>query len=81
MVDLQGESVDFIIWAEHYVSQLDPLHAEPRDPEFEHERTFQVGADDKRLQEELQRLSGHAWESSLKLAAENDDDLEVDDDD
>jgi hypothetical protein len=66
-VDLQGQPTDFIRWAEHYVNQLDPLHAEPRDPDFAHERTFQVGADEKRAQEELQRLFGHAWEQASEL--------------
>ena len=66
-VDLQGERIDFLTWAEHYVNQLDPLHPEARDPDFAHERTFQYGADEKHLQEELHRLSGHAWDSSLKL--------------
>jgi hypothetical protein len=67
-VDLQGQPTDFIRWAEHYVNQLDPLHPEPRGPDFAHERTFQVGADEKRAQEELQRLLGHTCEHGLKLA-------------
>ena len=71
-VDLQGKPTDFLAWAEHYVNQLDPLYAEPRDPDFAHERTFQVGADEKRLQEELQRLSGHTWERASKLLARTD---------
>ena len=59
--------MDFLEFAEHYVNQLDPLHPAPRDPDFAHERTFQYGADDKRLQEELQRFSGHTWERASKL--------------
>jgi len=51
---------------------MDPLSAEPRDPDFAHERTFQPGAGGKRLQEELQRLSGHAWErASKRLSAQS----------
>jgi hypothetical protein len=82
-VDLQDQPTDFIRWAEHYVNQLDPLHPEPRDPAFAHQRTFQVGADERRAQEELQRLFGHAWERASKLVAEpteSDDDLDDDED-
>ena len=68
--ELQGKPTDFLAWADHYVNQLDPLHPEPRDPDFAHERTFQYGADEKRLQEELHRLSGHAWERASKLITE-----------
>ena len=69
LVKVDDREVDFLAWAEHYVNQLDPLHPEARDPDFAHERTFQYGADDKRLQEELQRLSGHAWERAQKMIA------------
>ena len=64
LVKVDDREVDFLAWAEHYVNQLDPLHPDPREPDFANERTFQYGADDKRLQEELQRLSGHAWDSA-----------------
>lgn len=66
-VDLQGQSIDFLAWAEHYVDQLDPLHPEPRDPDFVHERDIYHRAEEKRFTEELQRLLGHAWEHSTKL--------------
>ena len=66
--DLCGEPVDFLDWAERYVNQLDPLHPEPRDADFQHERDFYYHSDEKRLTEELQRLFGHAWEHSRKLA-------------
>jgi hypothetical protein len=61
-VDRQGQPIDFLTWAEHYVNQLDPLHADPHDDDFAHERSFQYGSEDKRLREELERLSGHTWE-------------------
>ena len=89
-VDADGFSVkvddrefEFISWAEHYVSQMDPLHPEPHDPDLQYERTFQYGADEKRMEEEQQRLSGHAWENTLKLVAEStdtDDEPDIDDD-
>ncbi len=72
-VDLQGQPIDVIRWAEHYVHQLDPLHPEPHDPDFAHERSWQYGADEKRAQEELQRLVGHTWERALKLTAQRTD--------
>ena len=69
-VDLLGTPTDFLSWAERYVNQLDPLQPEARDPVFAHERSFQYGADDKRMQDELQRLLGHTWEHASKLVAE-----------
>jgi hypothetical protein len=63
-VDLQGQPTDFIRWAEHYVNQLDPLHPEPRNPEFAHERSWQYGSEEKRVTDELQRLFGHTWEEA-----------------
>jgi hypothetical protein len=66
-VDLQGQPIDVIRWAEHYVHQLDPLHPEPRDPELAHERSWQYSSEEKRVTEELQRLFGHTWEDATKL--------------
>jgi len=69
LVKADERTVDFLAWAEQYVNQLDPLHPAPRDPDCAHERSFQYGADDRRATEEQLRLSGHAWESALKLLA------------
>jgi len=87
-VDLLGSPTDFLAWAEHYVNQLGPLHPEPRDPDSQHARCFQYGADARRLQAELQRLSGHTWEHASKLVAEpitgttdSEDDEDDEDDD
>jgi hypothetical protein len=50
------------------VNQLDPLHPEPRNPDFEHDRApYTCGADEKRLQQELERLFGHQWDHASKL--------------
>ena len=65
-VDLQGQTIDFLAWAERYVNQLDPLHPDPRDPVFARERSFQYNEDEKRFTEELQRLLGHTWEHAAK---------------
>ena len=67
-VQLAKNDTDFLDWAEHYVNQLDPLHPEPRNPDCQHERDFYYRSDEKRLAEELQRLFGHTWERSPKLA-------------
>jgi len=83
-VKVDDRELEFFSWAEHYINQLDPLHPEPRDSDLAHERTFQYGADEKRMGEEQQRLSGHAWEDTLKLAAEptdTDAEPDIDDDD
>lgn len=65
--DLQGQSIDYLAWAEHYVNQLDPLHPDLRDPELAHEQSWQYNSEEKRFTEELQRLLGHAWELASKL--------------
>lgn len=64
---VNGENVDFLTWAEHYVNQLDPLHQEPRDPDLHHESDFRYGADNERYGDEQRRLSGHDWEKADKL--------------
>ena len=66
-VDLQGQAIDFLAWADHYVNQLDPLHPDPRNPNFAHERSCQYNEDEKGLQQELRRLFGHQWEHASKL--------------
>jgi hypothetical protein len=64
------EPVDFLGWAEHYVNQLDPLHPQPRDPDFAHEHDFYYGAEEKRHRETLERLIGHTWEHTRKICAD-----------
>jgi hypothetical protein len=84
-VKTNDREVEFLSWAEHYLNQLDPLHAEARDPDLQHERSpYSYSSDEKRPQLELQRLIGHHWESTLKLVAapsNTDDGPEIDDDD
>ncbi len=85
-VTLNDQPTDFLSWAEHYVNQLDPLHREPRDLDLQRERSSYYGSDEKFVEEELQRPSGHAWERSSKLVAgptcgNNDSDDPTDDDD
>jgi hypothetical protein len=65
--DSNGTPTDFLAWADRSVNQVDPLHPEPRDTDFAHERSWQYGADDNRFPEELQRLLGHTWEHAAKL--------------
>lgn len=66
--NLQGANIDFLAWAERYVNQLDPLHAEPRNPDFAHEHSWQYNSEEKRFTDELQRLFGHGWEHAAKLS-------------
>ncbi len=83
-MNLQGQPMDFIAWAEHYVDQLDPLSATDHDPDLMPERTYYSDNDRDRLQGELRRLSGHTWERAMKLIAEPPDshsDLEDEDED
>lgn len=68
-VELESQSTDFLAWAERYVNQLDPLHAEPRSPDFAHEHSWQYNSEEKRFTEELQRLLGHLWEAATKAVA------------
>jgi len=73
-LDLQGTPTDFLAWAEHYVNQLDPLHAEPHDPDLMHETPhpnyYGNPKDRDRFEKELVRLAGHTWERASKLVAE-----------
>ena len=80
-VDLNGTPTDFLDWAERYVNQLDPLHPEPRDPDFAHERDIYYRAEEKRFTEELQRLLGHQWEATGKLSEDESIDSIIDDTD
>jgi hypothetical protein len=80
--NLQGESIDFLAWAEHYIDQLDPLHPESRDPDLQNPRPHYYADADKHLTSALLRLAGASWESAKKLGAPNTDapDTEEDDD-
>jgi hypothetical protein len=76
-----SDEIDFLGWAEHYVNQLDPLHPEPRDPDYVHERDPYYSSEDKRPQESLQRLIGFGWENTAKLRACPDGALEYQEED
>lgn len=63
---LQGEKVDFIAWAEHYLDQLDPLSTVPHDSDLKQDRSFRYGSDET-LHRTLSRLLGLNWQDSLKM--------------
>lgn len=67
-VSLQGRNIDFLAWADHYINQLDPLHAEPHDPNLIPDRP-RYGSQKELLEAELTRFSGHAWDSAWQLTA------------
>ena len=59
----------FLDWAEHYINQLDPLHATPRDPDCARPRDVYYRSDEKLFTEELNRLLGRDWERTEKTSA------------
>jgi hypothetical protein len=62
---LGDEKVDFLLWAEKYVDQLDPLHATPRIPEMMPESRWSYG-NDSEAQNLMARLLGRYWHQSVK---------------
>ncbi len=62
---VDGQTFDFLSWAEKYVNQLDPLHCEPRNRDLE--RTSHAWRSDTELKEELSRILGHEGQESWKL--------------
>lgn len=79
---LQGEIVDFMAWADHYLDQLDPLSTAPHDSDLKQDRTFRYG-NDQTLQRTLSRLLGLDWQDSSKLMSAGvaeDDASEIEDD-
>lgn len=79
---LQGEKVDFIAWAEHYLEQLDPLSTTPHDSDLKQDRSFHYGSDET-LHQTLSRLLGLNWQDSSKIMSAglaDDDASEFEDD-
>jgi hypothetical protein len=73
---LQGklgeEEVDFLLWAEQYVDQLDPLHAAPRVDEMMPGTGWQY-RDSSELQAQMGRLLGRHWPETYKVSTCDED--------
>ena len=63
---LDGSSVDFLSWAEHYLDQLDPLTRIPHDDDLTDESIRQYGDGDG-IQQTLGRLLGRYWQATNKV--------------
>lgn len=66
---VDGKDVDFFPWAMHYVDQLDPHSAAPRDPDLMDEGLLGYRADDG-IRQTLSRLMGRHWQETWKLSPE-----------
>jgi hypothetical protein len=64
-VVLEGSTLDFLSWAQHYVDQLDPLASEPHDLDLMDEGLKKFGQDDE-IRKSLSRLLGRHWQECLK---------------
>jgi len=65
---LGDQKVDFLVWAEQYVNQLDPLHPAPRVPELMPGPTWSFRSDSA-TQEQIARLLGRHWPQTYKVPA------------
>jgi hypothetical protein len=63
---LLDRKVDFINWIEHYIDQLDPLSATPRDTDLMDDRP-QYAPKNTNVDETLSRLLGSEWSTSWKI--------------
>jgi len=83
-VKLQGKTVNFVEWAQHYIDQLDPLSETPHHPDLVRDRHDYRTAGE--VTEEVGRLVGSSWDKAWKVAApsvyegdENEDEDDFDD--
>ena len=58
--------VDFLVWADRYVEQLDPLSDTPRCEDFERPSN-DYGSDDEKWKRGLARLVGSLWKDAWKV--------------
>ena len=63
-------TIDFLIWAEIYVDQLDPLTARPRAGEFQRNGLNHYMTDIERIKATFARLLGGEWPQAWKLGAD-----------
>ena len=64
---LGQEKIDFLLWAERYVDQLDPLHPLRRVPEMMPPEGYSYGRD-LELEEQLARFLGRDWHKCFKVS-------------
>jgi hypothetical protein len=63
---LGDQKVDFLLWAEQYVNQLDPFHPAPRVPEMFPTSSWSYQSDSE-IKSQLARLLGRHWHHSYKV--------------
>lgn len=70
VVELLGQRLDFLTWADEYINSLDPLNVQARSPDM---LPSSYGwSNSSSLHEELARLSGHRWPDSWKRSRASD---------
>jgi hypothetical protein len=68
---LGEEKVDFLLWAEQYAAQLDPLSASPSNPDQQRDRPSHYGySGEQVLKDLLVRFLGCDGQPSCKLNSE-----------
>lgn len=75
---LGDEKVDFLLWAEQYVSQLDPLPKTPRNPDQQCGRSPYWRSDEEALKKQLFRLFSCENKVPWKLTSVGSSDSEGD---
>jgi hypothetical protein len=65
-VNFEEGVIDFLSWAEAYVNQLDPLHADSRTGEFEEGRRHYYQNDLDQMKKAFGRLLGSDWPKAWK---------------
>jgi hypothetical protein len=91
---LGDQKVDFLVWAEQYVKQLNPLSMTPRNPDQQQERSNYWHAEENDLKKLLFRLFGcdgqlpwkltapaPAAETGANVSEDEDDEYELEDED
>jgi hypothetical protein len=65
---LDSSPIDFVVWAQHYIDQLDPLSKQPHDLDLMDERLSSYGRREEGIRETLSRLMGRHWQESWKIS-------------
>jgi hypothetical protein len=65
-----GENLNYLDWAERYISQLDPLNSADRTGEFEEGSNYQYQRDLDSMKKAFGRLLGSDWPDAWKISAD-----------
>lgn len=66
-VKVANLEVDFLAWAEGYISQMDPLSPAPRNPDQRPNESTYYGSHEEDARKAMHRLFSHSWPKAMKL--------------